>query len=201
MIERIRLERLREKVTTAEEAVKIIKDGMVVGSSGFTKAGDSKAILQALAERGQNEDLKITLMTGASLGHGTDGKLAEAGVLTKRMPFQVDKTLRGKINNGEVLFIDQHLSESAELLHNKNLPPVDVAVIEAAFIDRDGSIVPTTSVGNSVTFAALAKKVIIEINTEVPEEIYGIHDIYQADDYPHRNVIPIVAPWNKIGRN
>lgn len=200
MIERIRLERLREKVTTAEEAVKIIKDGMVVGSSGFTKAGDSKAILQALAERGQNEDLKITLMTGASLGHGTDGKLAEAGVLTKRMPFQVDKTLRGKINNGEVLFIDQHLSESAELLHNKNLPPVDVAVIEAAFIDRDGSIVPTTSVGNSVTFAALAKKVIIEINTEVPEEIYGIHDIYQADDYPHRNVIPIVAPWNKIGR-
>src|SRR5699024_5181987 len=26
------------------------------------------------------------------------------------------------------------------------------------------------------------------------------HDIYQAEDYPFRNVIPIVAPWNKIGR-
>ena len=200
MIERIKLESLRDKVTTAEEAAKIIKNGMVVGSSGFTKAGDSKAILPALAERGKHEELKITLMTGASLGHGTDGKLAEAGVLKKRMPFQVDKTLRGKINQGEVLFIDQHLSESAELLHNKNLPPVDVAVIEATFIDRDGSIVPTTSVGNSATFADLAKKVIIEINLAVPEEVYGIHDIYQAEDYPHRNVIPIVAPWNKIGR-
>lgn len=200
MIERIRLESLRDKVTTAEAAAKLIENGMVVGSSGFTKAGDSKAVLSALAERGKTEDVKITLMTGASLGHGTDGKLAEAGVLTKRMPFQVDRTLRDKINKGDVLFMDQHLSESAELLHNKNLPPVDIAIIEVAFIERDGSLVPTTSVGNSVTFAALAKKVIIEINTEVPESVYGIHDIYQAEDYPHRNVIPIVAPWNKIGR-
>ncbi|SIQ84733.1 succinate CoA transferase [Chryseobacterium sp. RU33C] len=200
MLERIRLESLREKVTTAENAVKIIKDGMTIGSSGFTKAGDSKAILPALAERGKTEDLKVTLMTGASLGHGTDGKLAEANVLKKRMPFQVDPVLRNKINNGEILFIDQHLSESAELLHTKNLQSIDVAIIEAAYIERDGSIVPTTSVGNSVTFAALAKKVIIEINTEVPEEVYGIHDIYQAEDYPYRNVIPIVAPWNKIGR-
>ncbi|MBV8326187.1 succinate CoA transferase [Chryseobacterium sp.] len=200
MLERIRLENLHEKVTTAENAVKIIKDGMTIGSSGFTKAGDSKAILPALAERGKTEDLKVTLMTGASLGHGTDGKLAEANVLKKRMPFQVDPILRNKINKGEILFIDQHLSESAELLHTKNLQGIDVAIIEAAYIERDGSIVPTTSVGNSVTFAALAKKVIIEINTEVPEEVYGIHDIYQAEDYPYRNVIPIVAPWNKIGR-
>lgn len=198
MIERIRLESLRDKVTTAENAAQIIKNGMVVGTSGFTKAGDSKAVLPALAEKGKTEDLKITLMTGASLGHGTDGKLAEAGVLAKRMPFQVDPILRKKINEGEILFIDQHLSESAEILHGKT--KLDVAIIEAAYIDRDGSIVPTTSVGNSVTFAAMAKKVIIEINTQVPEEVYGIHDIYQAEDYPHRNVIPIVAPWNKIGR-
>jgi len=200
MLERIRLESLHKKVTTVENAVNLIKDGMVVGSSGFTKAGDSKAVLAALAEKGKTEDLKITLMTGASLGHGTDGKLAEANVIKKRMPFQVDPILRNKINNGEILFIDQHLSESAELLHTKNLQNIDVAVIEAAYIERDGSIVPTTSVGNSVTFAALAKKIIIEINTEVPEEVYGIHDIYQAEDYPYRNVIPIVAPWNKIGR-
>ncbi|WP_262506575.1 hypothetical protein [Sphingobacterium sp. T2] len=139
-------------------------------------------------------------MTGASLGHGTDGKLAEAGALRKRMPFQVDRTLRNKINEGEVLFIDQHLSEAAELLHNKNLPPVDIAVLEVTYIDRDGSIVPTTSVGNSLTFANLAKQVILEVNTSIPEEFYGLHDIYQAEDYPHRNVIPIVAPWNKIGR-
>ena len=198
--DRIRLESLKDKIMTAEQAAFLIKDGMVVGSSGFTKAGDSKAVLPAFAERAKKEQIKITLMTGASLGHDTDGKLAEAGALAKRMPFQVDRVLRNKINAGEVLFIDQHLSESAELLHNKNLPSVDIAVIEVAYIDRDGSIVPTTSVGNSVTFAALAKQVILEINMAVKEDVYGIHDIYQAEDYPHRNVIPIVAPWNKIGR-
>ncbi|NQD71204.1 succinate CoA transferase [Sphingobacterium shayense] len=198
--ERIKFEKLKDRVMTAQQAVQFFETNMVVGSSGFTKAGDSKVVLPALAERAKNEDIQITLMTGASLGHGTDGKLAEAGALKKRMPFQVDRILRDKINKGDVLFIDQHLSEAAELLHNKNLPPVDIAVIEVAFIDRDGSLVPTTSVGNSSTFAELAKKVIIEINTAVPMDIYGIHDIYKAEDYPHRNVIPIVAPWNKIGR-
>lgn len=200
MQERIRLEKLKDKVTTVEAAVGFFKDGMTVGASGFTKSGDSKEILPALAERAKNEELKITLITGASLGHGTDGALAAAGALKKRMPFQVDRILRDKINQGEVLFIDQHLSESAEQIHNKIIDPLDIAVIEAAFIERDGSIVPTTSVGNSATFAAFAKKVIIEINTAVPMEIHGIHDIYHAEDYPHRNVIPIVAPWNKIGR-
>lgn len=199
-LSRIRLESLHNKVMTAEEAAQLIQDGMVVGSSGFTKAGDSKVVLPALAERAKKENVKITLMTGASLGHDTDGKLAEAGALKKRMPFQVDRILRNKINAGEVLFIDQHLSEAAELLHNKNLPPVDIAVLEVAYIDRDGSFVPTTSVGNSLTFASLAKQVILEVNMAVSEDVYGLHDIYQAEDYPHRNVIPIVAPWNKIGR-
>ncbi len=199
-LSRIRLESLHNKVMTAEEAAQLIQDGMVVGSSGFTKAGDSKVVLPALAERAKRENVKITLMTGASLGHDTDGKLAEAGALKKRMPFQVDRILRNKINAGEVLFIDQHLSEAAELLHNKNLPPVDIAVLEVAYIERDGSFVPTTSVGNSLTFASLAKQVILEVNMAVSEDVYGLHDIYQAEDYPHRNVIPIVAPWNKIGR-
>lgn len=198
--ERIKLERLKDKIMTAQEAVGFFENDMVVGASGFTKAGDSKVMLEALAERAQNEDIKITLMTGASLGHDTDGKLAAAGALKKRMPFQVDRTLRNKINGGEVLFIDQHLSESAELLHNKNLPSVDIAVIEVAYIDRDGSLVPTTSVGNTATFAELAEKIIIEINTAIPMDVYGIHDIYKPENYPHRNVIPIVAPWNKIGR-
>lgn len=198
--ERIKLERLKDKVMTVQEAISYFENDMVVGASGFTKAGDSKVVLEALAERARTEDIKITLMTGASLGHDTDGKLAAAGALKKRMPFQVDRTLRNKINAGEVLFIDQHLSESAELLHNKNLPSVDIAVIEVAYIDRDGSLVPTTSVGNSATFAELAEKIIIEINTAIPMEIYGLHDIYKPENYPYRNVIPIVAPWNKIGR-
>ena len=199
-LERIKAPKLHEKVMSADQAARLFAHKMVVGSSGFTKAGDSKVVLAALAKRASTETLKITLMTGASLGHDTDAKLVQAGALLKRMPFQVDRILRQHINAGDVLFIDQHLSESAELLHSQSLPPVDIAVIEAAYIEADGSIVPTTSVGNSVTFATLAKKIIIEINTKVPMDIYGLHDIFLPENYPHRNVIPIVAPENRIGR-
>ena len=48
--ERILFEGYKSKITTAEEAAKLIKDGSVLGVSGFTKAGDSKAVLPALAE-------------------------------------------------------------------------------------------------------------------------------------------------------
>ena len=71
------------------------------------------------------------------------------------MPFQVDTTLRRKINQGEIAFIDQHLSETAEQLRAGHIGPVDVAIIEAAAI-TGGAIVPTMSVGNSASFALQA---------------------------------------------
>lgn len=198
--ERIHRNDLRNRIITREEAALKIKHGMVVASSGFTKAGDSKEVLPALAERARVDPLKITLMTGASLGHGTDGKLAEAGALALRLPFQVDRTLRKKINDGEVYFIDQHLSETAESIKHGHFPPIDYAIIEATRILSDGSIVPTTSVGNSAVFCELARKIIVEINTSVPLSIEGIHDIYSAGAYPHRKGIPILSADSRIGR-
>ncbi|MCJ9709309.1 propionyl-CoA--succinate CoA transferase, partial [Bordetella hinzii] len=115
-LDRIRHAGLRSRVTTAQAAAELIQDGMTVGMSGFTRAGDCKAVPVALAERAEKHPLQITLITGASLGHDTDKLLAQAGVLARRMPFQVDTTLRRKINQGEIRFIDQHLSETAEQL-------------------------------------------------------------------------------------
>jgi acyl-CoA hydrolase len=43
----------------------------------------------------------------------------------------VDNTLRKAINNGEVMFIDQHLSETVEQMRNLQLKKPDVAIIEA----------------------------------------------------------------------
>lgn len=186
---------------TSEEAAQLFKDKMVVASSGFTKAGDSKAVLAAVAERAKREPLKITLMTGASLGHGTDGALAEADALSLRLPFQVDPILRKAINNGEVLFIDQHLGETVTLLKSNHFPKIDIAVLEACRIEADGSIIPTTSVGNSASFAALADQVIIEVNTAVPFSVCGLHDIFSAGDYPNRCEIPIVTASDRVGRS
>ncbi|WP_026995469.1 succinate CoA transferase [Flectobacillus major] len=199
--ERIQQPELLHKIMSANEATRFFTDGMVVGSSGFTRAGDSKAVLQALAERGKTSPLKITLITGASLGHDTDGLLAENHILSKRMPFQADAVLRKYINTGDILFIDQHLGETAELIQNQHLPAIDIAVIEAAMIKEDGSIIPTTSVGNSATFIAKAQKIIIEINLAVPTSVQGIHDIFYVGDYPNRSIIPITSADTRIGQN
>ncbi|PZR21865.1 MAG: propionyl-CoA--succinate CoA transferase [Flavobacterium psychrophilum] len=199
-IERIKFEDYKNRIISASEAASLFRDGMTVGSSGFTKAGDSKAVLPAFAARAAHEDIAITLITGASLGHTTDSDLAEANALYKRMPFQVDPVLRKKINDGSVFFIDQHLSETAELLNNKHLPLMDLAIIEASSIDENGNIIPTTSIGNSATFAKLANKVIIEINTSISIDFKGIHDIIIPSNYPEREIIPITKPDSRIGK-
>lgn len=184
---------------SADKAAEFIKDGMVVGMSGFTRAGDAKAVPLAIARRAQEEPFQITLITGASLGKDVDRVLTEAHVLKKRMPFQSDPTLRAAINRGEVMFVDQHLSETVEHLRSGQLGPLDFAIIEAAAITREGGIVPTTSVGNSTSFASLADRLIIEINLSQPIALEGLHDIYVPTKRPSREPIPIIACDTRIG--
>jgi succinyl-CoA:acetate CoA-transferase len=197
--DRIRFAPLLDRIVSAEAASHYIKDGMTVGISGFTRAGDAKLVLHELARRAAAEPLRITLMSGASLGHDTDKILAEAGVLARRIPFQVDTTLRRKINSGDVMFIDQHLGETVEQLRSGSLHPVDVAVIEVAAVTAEGHLVPTTSVGNSVIFAQQARQIILEVNHRVPLAIEGIHDIYQTADRPERLPIQITHPCDRVG--
>ncbi len=198
-LERIRRSDLHNKVMSAEQASLFIKDGMTVGMSGFTRAGEAKAVPRALAERVLENPMKINLMTGASLGNDLDKLLTESGALARRMPFQVDSTLRKAINNGEVMFIDQHLSETVEQLRNHQLTMPDVAVIEAVAITEEGHIVPTTSVGNSASFAIFAKEVIVEINMLHQPELEGLHDIYIPSYRPTRTPVPLVKVDDRIG--
>lgn len=196
---RIRNSQLLDRIVTPEAAAALIEDGMIVGMSGFTKSGDAKAVPLALAARGHETPFKITLITGASLGHEIDQRLAEAGVLARRMPFQADAALRKAINRGEVMFIDQHLSETVEHLRSNQLGPVDYAIIEAAAITETGALVPTTSVGNSASLAILAKKVIVEINLAQPLGLDGLHDIYIPSKRPTRAPIPLMSCDSRIG--
>ncbi|WP_313385646.1 succinate CoA transferase [Chishuiella sp.] len=200
MLERVKNADLHSKIMTAEESASFFENNMIVGSSGFTRGGDSKVVLKALANRAKNEDLKVTLITGASLGHGTDAALVENNALKKRLPFQVDSVMRKSINNGDVLFIDQHLGETAEHILNKQFK-LDIGVLEVAEILEDGSLVFTTSVGNNVEIANNSKKLIIEINTSIPTNIRGIHDIYSVEEYGKRTPINITACDTKIGTN
>lgn len=186
-------------VSSPEQAASLIQDGMTVGMSGFTRAGEAKAVPRALAERALHEPFAITLMTGASLGNDLDKLLTEANVLSRRMPFQVDATLRGAINDGRVMFLDQHLSETVELLRNGQLGEIDVAVVEACAITEEGHIIPTTSVGNSASYAILAKKIIVELNLSSPAALEEMHDIYIPQMRPTRSPIPVVSADTRVG--
>ncbi|MDY7577666.1 acetyl-CoA hydrolase/transferase family protein [Herbaspirillum sp. RTI4] len=197
--DRIRLPALRERIVSADQAAEWIHDGMTVGMSGFTRAGDAKVVPLALAERARHQQLKITLMTGASLGSDVDKTLTEAGVLARRMPFQADPVLRAAINRGEVMFVDQHLSETVELLRTRQIGPIDVAIIEAIAITETGAIIPTTSVGNSASFAILADKIIVEINLSQSLELEGLHDIFIPKRRPQREPIPLMSVSDRIG--
>jgi succinyl-CoA:acetate CoA-transferase len=48
--DRIGLKSLLDKVVSPEEAARFIKNGMTIGMSSFTRAGEAKAVPLALAE-------------------------------------------------------------------------------------------------------------------------------------------------------
>lgn len=199
-LERIRDSRLLDRVVTPEEAASWIKDGMTLGLSGFTRAGDVKAVPFALVERAKKgESFKVNVYTGASLGSDVDKLFAEVGILNKRLPFQADTTMRSGINKGDFLFIDQHLSHTAEYVRANVMDSIDFAILEAVSISEDGTIIPTTSIGNSLSFALHAKSIIVEINLSQSTELEGLHDLYDPGKQGERGPIPLIKADDRIG--
>lgn len=196
---RLGLKILTDRVVSAEEAAALIPNGAVVGMSGFTRAGDAKVVPMALVERAKNEQFKIDVYTGASLGPEVDKYLAEAGAIRKRGPFIADPMIRGQINTGDVLYVDAHLSHNAELVRQGIIGPIQYLIIEAAAITEDGLIIPTTSVGNSPIFAEYAENIIVELNIAHPESLIGIHDIYVPKAQGEREPIPLTNATQRIG--
>lgn len=200
--DRIRNKELWSKIVSAQEAASVIKDGMTVATSGFTSSGCPKAVPLALAERARSGDkVGITLWTGASVGPEIEEELAKVGVIKRRAPYYAssNKSLFKAINNGTVNYTDFHLSQMAHLIRYGFLGEIDVAIIEAAAITEDGDIIPTTSVGNSATFAKFAETLIVEVNTAQPAELEGMSDIYELEKPPFTKPIPITKPGDRIG--
>lgn len=198
-LHRIKVTELQDRVVSADQAASWIEDGMTLGLSGFTRAGDAKAVPYALVRRAETEKFKVNVFTGASLGSDVDKLMAEAGIVHKRLPFQAEPAMRRKINNGDIMFVDHHLSQTAEWIRAGVIEPIDFAVIEALEITEDGMIIPTTSVGNSSVFVKHAKNVIVEINLSQPELFRGVHDIYEPGKQGQRSPIPLTGVNDRIG--
>lgn len=197
---RIRLEGLKNKIMSAEDASMFIKDGMTIATSGFTPSGYPKAVPLALAERGEKgEKLEISVITGASVGDELDGALSRTGVMKRRFPYQTNKHSRDAINQGKIMYQDMHLSHVPQFIEYGFLGNIDVALVEALAITEDGGIIPTTSVGVMPQAIKNADRVIVEINTSQPMELEGVHDIYMTEKPPYRKPIPITHPGDRVG--
>ncbi|GAA0437663.1 acetyl-CoA hydrolase/transferase family protein [Lentibacillus halophilus] len=198
--DRIYAQHLHNRVVTATEAASWITDGMTLGMSGFTRAGDVKAVPTALVSRAEYEPFKVNVFTGASLGSDVDRMFAEAGIINKRLPFQADPVMRKKINQGEHLFVDHHLSHTSEWVRGDVIESIDYAILEAISIKEDGTIIPSTSIGNSLVFAEYAENIIVEINTAQPEQLEGVHDLYSPSKQGQRQPIPLTNSGERIGQ-
>ena len=199
-MDRIKNPTIKNKICSAKEAAALVAPGSTVGVSGFTSAGYPKLVPGALAERAEaGEDLRLTLISGASVGDELDGRLARSGALARRYPYQSNKDLRAAINEGKIAYADIHLGPLPYLVRSGVLGPVDTAVIEASAVLEDGSIVPTMCAGSSDTLVQCARQVIVELNTAVPD-LTGLHDIYTPKLPPNTQPIPIVRPSDLIGQ-
>ncbi|PZQ60851.1 MAG: propionyl-CoA--succinate CoA transferase [Sphingomonas taxi] len=203
---RIAAAALRSRIMGAEDAASLITSGSTVGMSGFTGSGYPKVIPLALAARIEAEHaaghpFRVRVWTGASTGPELDGALAKADGIEFRLPYNSDPIAREKINRGEMEYFDMHLSQVAPMAWQGFLGSLDTAVIEVTGIREDGSLIPSSSVGNNKTWLDRASKVILEVNRWQNQALEGMHDIYYGTRLPPDRVpIPLVRPDDRIGQ-
>ena len=202
---RIKSRSMRTKIMPAEAAAELITPGSTVGMSGFTGSGYPKAVPQALARRMEKataagEKFRLRVWTGASTGPELDGALARADGIEFRLPYNSDPIAREKINRGEMEYFDMHLSQVAPMAWQGFLGPLDTALVEVSGITEDGSLIPSSSIGNNKTWLDQAEKIILEVNGWQNPALEGMHDIYYGTALPpNRLPIPLIRPDDRIG--
>ncbi len=196
---------LAKRIMSAEAAAALIVPGSIVGMSGFTGSGYPKAVPQALAKRieaahAAGDKFRVSIWTGASTGPELDGALAKVDGIELRLPYNSDPACREKINRGEMQYLDMHLSQVAPMAWQGFLGDLDTAVIEISGIRADGTLVPSSSVGNNKTWLDRARRVILEVNSWQNAALDGMHDIYYGTALPPNRVpIPLKKPDDRIG--
>jgi len=204
--DRIAHPHFRGLVMSAQDAAAKIAHGMTVGMSGFTGSGYPKAVPIALAQRIEAEHaagrpMRVKVWTGASTGPELDGALARANGIELRLPYNSDPIARERINKGEMDYLDMHLSQVAPMAWQGFLGDLDVAVVEVTAIKADGTLVPSSSVGNNKTWLDRAQAIILEVNEWQNPALEGMHDIYYGTALPpHRVPIPLVKADDRIGQ-
>jgi succinyl-CoA:acetate CoA-transferase len=195
--ERIRHPASLGKIMPAEAAAGLFRDGMMVATSGNPLMGYPRATFLALSERIRREGgIRIDLLCAGPLGAEVEDILADAGGLRTRIGAIGGERLRAAINRGEVRFIEGKGCRLPLQVKRGWFGGVDLAVVEAVGLTREGQIIPSTAVYDSPEWIDAADGVIVEINLNRPPALEGLHDVYQRGDGP----IPIFGnPLERIG--
>jgi acetyl-CoA hydrolase len=214
--ERVRRPTLLSRLATPEELAPLFQNGDYIGWSGFTGVGYPKMVPTAMADHIEQNNLqadpstkkKFNLFVGASVGPEVEDRWARLDMIARRYPHQTGKDIAKGINAGRIEFSDKHLSMfpqdltygyySRDKKHGDPTKPLDWAIVEATAITEDGGIVPGASVGATPEILHSADKIIIEVNTRIPN-LEGLHDIDQCLQPPNRLPYPIIHPRDRIG--
>jgi 4-hydroxybutyrate CoA-transferase len=147
-----------------EEAVSIVKSGDNVFM--HTAAAAPQVLSKALAERGKElKDVKIYHMHVEGDAPYADESLSKSFRVNNMF---VGKNMRAAVNEGRADFIPIFFSDVPFLLKSRTID-LDVAMLQISPPDRNGFCTLGVSVDTSLAAAQSAKRLIAEINPNMPK--------------------------------
>lgn len=161
------VEQYREKVRTAEEAVRIIKSGDRVHIHNGNS--EPEALVKALVARAPElQDVELVHM--ATMGSADYTRPEYAGHLHATALF-IGGNVRRAVQEGRVAYIPIFLSE-IEGLFRSGAMPLDVTLLQCSRPDDYGFMSLCTGPDIALTTAQVARHVIVEVNDQSPR-IHG----------------------------
>ena len=155
-----------QRITTAENAVKMIQSGMRVFLTGNCSV--PQVVMKALVERApllENVEIVQVLTIGAA-DYVKPGMEKHLRVNT----LFISDNVRGAVNDGRADFTPAHLSQIPRLFAEEVIP-LDAALIQVSPPDEHGFCSFGVEVGVTKTAAQSASIVIAEINPHMPRTL------------------------------
>lgn len=147
------------------------------GSNVYIPIGHSvsKSVLKALSEKSNLDPKNPIKIVG--LTNTASKRLFETPGIVANSVF-IGANNRDAIAKGNGDFVPVHLSRVATLIKNKTLP-IDVVVIQVSPPDKDGMVSLGPTAGATLAAMQKAKKVIAEVNPNVPRT-FGATRFHQS---------------------